>query len=278
MKKNIIISNLFNNLNLPNEMTAPWELQYQNLAEKCQADFCNFKSAGNGEISKNYIEMISHYFKKQFDKKVNQLSSLDQISECFANGYEWVFAMDADICINPNTDFTIEECKKEVVYFSSVSEKLAGKRKFASNLKDSFLKETPLIYGNQGVLLISNIVWNSIKEIILDYKEITKYSKPENIKGFFSHIDQNILSIGLTLKNIEVSKIPKKPGLFLHLIAENIQRYRDTYNISDQYFDTLQNKYFNSIDSEISKRHMRWLPLLFHYLDLPQNEKLKLFT
>ena len=35
MKNNVIITNLFNNLNFPVEMKSSWESQYLNFAEKC---------------------------------------------------------------------------------------------------------------------------------------------------------------------------------------------------------------------------------------------------
>lgn len=278
MKKNVIISNLFNNLNLSNDRTRSWELQYQNLAEKCDADFVNFSATDGGNISKHYAKMLSEtYNKKEVITKTNQLAVLDEIDKCFTKGYEWVFAMDADIVINPNADFNLEGCNKSTVYFASVSEGLPGRQKFSSNIKDTFLKEYSLKYGNQGVLLINKIIWNSIKDKFTDYQKITKYSKSNKIKGFFRHIDQNILSIALTLKNIKIEKIPNKENLFLHFVGDHIQKYKDTYDIDDIYFAKLLEAFVNSIDSEVSKKNLEWFPLLFHYLNLTPNEKQKLY-
>ena len=288
MKKNLIISNLFNNLKLPKEMINPWELQYKILAEKCNADFENFKISNHNKISKHYLHIIKKYWPvRQNEKKLNQLSLLDKLDECFAKGYEWVFAMDADIVINPNSNFDIEKCNKNVVYFMTISKDLPGRLKFCSNLKNNFLKKHSLKYGNQGVLLISNIVWNSIKDVLVDFEKITKCSKSNSIEGFFSHIDQNILSIALTLKNIDnlpielevdtIEKIPNKDNSFLHFVGPNTQRYKDAYNINNSDFNCLKEKFVNSVDTEISNRHLKWFPLLFHYLNLTTNEKQKLF-
>ena len=278
MKKNTIISNLFNNLNIPNEIKNPWELQYKILAEQCNADFENFKIENHKTISKYYIHIIEKYWpERQNEKKLNQISLLDKLDDCFEKGYEWVFAMDADIVINPCTDFDIEKCNKNVVYFSSIKETLPGRLKFCSNLKNNFLKKHSLKYGNQGVLLISNIVWNSIKNVLVDFEKITKCSKSNSIEGFFSHIDQNILSIALTLKNIEIEKIPNKDNLFLHFVGRHLQRYKDAYGINNSDFNYLKEKFVNSVDTEIGNIHANWWPLLFHYLNLTTNEKQKLF-
>lgn len=277
IQKKIIISNLFNNLDLPKEIKNLWELQYKNLAEKCNADFDNFSVNDNGNISKHYMEMLSCNWPQKLVIKINQLSLLDKLDECFEKGYEWVFAMDADIVINSDTNFNIEKCNKNVVYFASVDKDLLGKQLFSSNIKDTFLKKYSLKYGNQGVLLISNVVWNIIKDKLRDHQKITKYSKPNKIKGFLRHIDQNILSIALTLKNIEIEKIPNKDNLFLHFVGEHIQRYKDAYKIDDTDFNCLREKFLNSIDTKISNKHLTWFPLLFHYLNLTANEKQKLF-
>ena len=278
MKKNLIISNLFNNLKLPKEIINPWELQYKNLAEKCSADFENFEIKNYNNVSKHYIHIIKKFWPvKQNEKKLNQISLLDKLDDSFEKGYEWVFAMDADIVINPNADFDLARCDKSTVYFASVSKKLSGKVKFCSKLKNSFLKKHLLKYGNQGVLLISNIVWNSIKDVLVDFEKITKCSKSNSIEGFFSHIDQNILSIALTLKNIEIEKIPNKDNSILHFVGLNTQRYKDAYNINNSDFNCLREKFVNSIDTEISNRNLKWFPLLFHYLNLTTNEKQKLF-
>ena len=259
-------------------MINPWELQYKILAEKCNADFENFKIENHNTISKHYIHIIEKYWPvRENEKKLNQISLLDKLDECFAKGYEWVFAMDADIVINANADFDIKKCNKNVVYFASVVETLPGRLKFCSSLKKNFLKKHSLKYGNQGVLLISNTVWNSIKNVIVDFEKITKCSKSNKIEEFFSHIDQNILSIALTLKNIEIEQIPNKENLFLHFVAEHIQRYKDTYEINDICFAELLEMFANYTDDNIKEKNLKWFPLLFHYLNLTTNEKQKLF-
>lgn len=278
MKKLIIISNLFNNLNLPNDRVRPWELQYQNLAEKCDADFVNFSITDNGSISKNCAKVLSGcYNEKQTITKMNQLSMLDEIDKCFTQGYEWVFAMDADIVINPNADFDLTGCDKSTVYFASVSKNLPGRLQFRRNLKDDFLEKYPLKYGNQGVFLINKIVWNSIKNTLVDLEEMTKYSKSNSIKTFFNRGEQEIVSMALTLNNIEIDEIPNKENLFLHFVGYHIQEYKDTYEIDDVRFAELAEAFVNSIDAEISKKNLEWFPLLFHHLNLTPNEKQKLY-
>lgn len=278
MRKNVLISNLFNNLNLPNDRVRLWELQYQNLAEKCDADFVNFSITDNGSISKNYAKVLSdRYNEEQTITKMNQLSMLDEIDKCFAQGYEWVFAMDADIVINPNADFDIKKCNKNVVYFASVSKNLSGRLEFLPNLKNDFLEKHSLKYGNQGVFLINKIVWNSIKNTLVDFEEITKYSKSNSIKTFFNRGEQEIVSMALTLNNIAIDQIPNKENLFLHFVGNHIQEYKDTYEIDDVGFAALLEAFVNSIDVEVSKKNLAWLPLLFHYLNLTSSEKQKLY-
>ena len=278
MKKNALISNLFNNLNLPNDRVRLWELQYQNLAEKCDADFVNFSITDNGSISKNYAKVLSdRYNEEQTITKMNQLSMLDEIDKCFAQGYEWVFAMDADIVINPNADFDIKKRNKNVVYFASVNKNLSGRLEFLPNLKNDFLEKHSLKYGNQGVFLINKIVWNSIKNTLVDFEEITKYSKSNSIKTFFNRGEQEIVSMALTLNNIAIDQIPNKENLFLHFVGNHIQEYKDTYEIDDVGFAALLEAFVNSIDVEVSKKNLAWLPLLFHYLNLTSSEKQKLY-
>ncbi len=278
MRKNVLISNLFNNLNLPNDRVRLWELQYQNLAEKCDADFVNFSITDNGSISKNYAKVLSdRYNEEQTITKMNQLSMLDEIDKCFAQGYEWVFAMDADIVINPNADFDIKKRNKNVVYFASVNKNLSGRLEFLPNLKNDFLEKHSLKYGNQGVFLINKIVWNSIKNTLVDFEEITKYSKSNSIKTFFNRGEQEIVSMALTLNNIAIDQIPNKENLFLHFVGNHIQEYKDTYEIDDVGFAALLEAFVNSIDVEVSKKNLAWLPLLFHYLNLTSSEKQKLY-
>lgn len=278
MKKNIIISNLFNNLNLPKEVRNPWELQYKKVAEKCNADFDNFSVNDNGNISKHYIEMLSCYWSGQeFINKINQLSLLDKIDECFKNGYEWVFAMDADIVINPNADFDLARCDKSTVYFDSVWPNLPGRLQFRSNLKNDFLEKHSLKYGNCGIFLINKIVWNSIRNTLVDFEQITKYSKSNSIKMFFNRGEQEIVSMALTLNNIEIDEIPNRENLFLHFVGGNPQTYKDTYEIDDICFAELSETFISSIDDEITEKNLKWFPLLFHYFGLTANEKQKLF-
>ena len=283
MERHIIISNLFNNLEFPKEMTDLWESQYRVLAEKCDADFKNFSVNYNGNISKHYIDKFSKFWSgKQLIRKMSMLSTFDEIDECFVNGYEWVFAMDADIVINPNADFDISKFNKNVVYFASVDKGLGGRQIFTSNVKDEFLKEYSLKYGNQGVLLISKTVWDSIKDELINYEKIVKYTKPNtNLKRFFDRVDQPILSTALTLNNIEIEGIPNKKNLYLHFVGNQIQRYKDVYGIDDVYFTDLLNTFVNYTGVEISDLNAintsKWFPLLFHYLNLPVDEKQKLF-
>ena len=83
--------------------------------------------------------------------------------------------------------------------------------------------------------------------------------------------------MALTLNNIEIDQIPNKENLFLHFVGDNIQKYKDAYNIDDIRFAELLETFVNSIDSEISERNLEWFPLLFHHLNLTPNEKQKLY-
>ena len=272
MKNNVIITNLFNNLNFPVEMKSSWESQYLNFAEKCNADFVNFSITDNGKISKHYSKILSEtYSRNGFVRKMNQLAMFDEIDKCFDKGYEWVFAMDADMIINPDAEFDINQCNKDVVYFFSIAPALDGKMKLIQNLKKSFLKKNSIKYGNQGVLLINRSAWSSIKNIILNYKRIREPAK--NVKGLFCHIDQNILSIALTLKNIKINKLPNRNNLLFHFIGKSIEIYKDTYKIDPQYFDELSKNFKKSTGLVNTGYILKWAPLLFHHLDLTANEK-----
>ena len=276
MKSNVIITNLFNNLSFPVEMKSSWESQYLNFAEKCNADFVNFSITNGGNISKHYAKMLSEtYNQNHFTSKMNQLSMFDEIDKCFEKGYEWVFAMDADMIINPDADFDINECKKDVVYLHAVSSLLGGKLKFMKHIKKSFLEKNSIKYGNQGVVLINQSVWGSIKNIICDYETISRPAKEGilNTKGFFGRVDQNIMSIALTLKNIEIDKLPNRDNLLFHFIGERIQIYKDTYKIDSQCFDELSKSLKKSIESKITGHVLKWIPLLFHHFDLTVKEK-----
>lgn len=276
MKNNVVISNLFNNLDFSVEMKSPWESQYLNFAEKCNADFINFSITDNGNIAKNYAKILSEtYNKKHFTSKMNQLAMFDEIDKCFDKGYEWALAMDADIIINPDAEFDINQHNKDVVYFLSTAPALDGKMKLIKSLKKSFLKKNSIKYGNQGVLLINKSVWRSIKNIIFNYERITRPAK--DIEGFFKRVDQNIMSIALTLKNIKIEQLPNKENLLFHFIGKNIQIYKDTYKIDSQYFDTLSKNFTKSTSTALTSHVLRWAPLLFHHFDLTTDEKQKLW-
>jgi hypothetical protein len=277
MKNNVVITNLFNNLDLPVEMKSPWESQYLNFAKKCNADFINFSITDNGNISKHYAKILSEtYAKKRFTKKMNQLAMLDEIDKCFSKGYEWVFAMDADMIINPDAEFDINQCNKDVVYFYSTASDLDGKVKLIKSMKKSFLKKNSIKYGNQGVLLIHKSVWRPIKNIIFNYERITRPAK--DMKGFFGRVDQNIMSIALTLKNIKINKLPNRNNLVFHFVGKSIEIYKDIYKIDPQYFDELLKNFKKYVDTTISDGFLKWAPLLFRHLELTEDQKQTLWS
>ena len=278
MKKNAVITNLFNNLDFPVEMKSLWESQYLNFAEKCNADFINFSMTDDGNISKHYAKILSETYPKNrlaFPRKMNQLAMLDEIDKCFSKGYEWVFAMDADMIINPDAEFDINQCNKDVVYFYSTAPALDGKMKLIKSMKKSFLEKNELKYGNQGVLLIHQSVWSSIKNIICNHETVSRPAK--DMKGFFSRVDQNIMSIALTLKNIKIRKLPNRNNLVFHFIGKSIEIYKDIYKIDPQYFDELSKNFKKYVDPNLGLKFLKWAPLLFHHFDLTTNEKQKLW-
>lgn len=283
MKKNVILSNLFNNLEFSKVMTDPWESQYRVLAERCDADFDNFSLGYSGNISKHYIERFSKFWEgENLIRKMSILSNLDKIDEYFDRGYKWAFAIDADMAINPNAELDIHGCDENTVYFASTHKDLPGRQIFTSNVREEFLKEYSLKYGNQGALLISKKVWDSIKDDLVDYEKIVKCTKPNTDLGrFFARVDQPILSTALTLNRIEIETIPNKKNLYFHFVGNEIKRYKEVYGIDDDRFDELLNTFVTFVDVRIPRENkdwLKWFPLLFHYLNLSNSEKQKLFA
>jgi hypothetical protein len=143
-------------------------------------------------------------------------------------------------------------------------------------MKKSFLKKNSIKYGNQGVLLIHKSVWRPIKNIIFNYERITRPAK--DMKGFFGRVDQNIMSIALTLKNIKINKLPNRNNLVFHFVGKSIEIYKDIYKIDPQYFDELLKNFKKYVDTTISDGFLKWAPLLFRHLELTEDQKQTLWS
>lgn len=261
-----------------------WEYQYKHLAKKCDADFYNFKlEDGANNISSKYIDYMkkNDIFLNRLEVKTNQLNMLDKLDDCFSDGYDHVLALDADVCINPKTDFSFEKCDKDTVYFAS-KPGTPGGRNFEKALKTEFLEIFPLKYGNQGLLLISSSVWNSIKKNIYDIEKMLRCLKPDQKHMLFNSIDQNILSLALTLENINIDKLPqlsrfRSKNFFHHFIGGAIQGYKYLNEIDEEYFERLLHKYIDSRNIKIDKSKRKWFPLVFHYASLSPEEQYQFF-
>jgi hypothetical protein len=293
MKKKLLLTNLFNNITFSDEFYLKWENMFKTFAKNLDADFLNFKvDKSICTISKNYKHFIGEAFLEEFpdggglfvnknlkERKLSQLTKLDYIDNAFENGYETVCWVDSDMVINPNANsmWLDNLIDNSTIYFdTSGNNGLANLKKC---LKNNFLENNNILYGNCGIICVTKKTWNDLRNTLINSKNILSFVKSDCKFNFIKHIEQNILSVAMTLTKCNIDYLtPKKfktSGYdfdFIHVINQH-KNFQEFLSLSNDDIDKIKRNYFNGFEGRLTV----WLWILYSYLNLNENEKLSLF-
>jgi hypothetical protein len=301
--KKIITSNLYNNIELPKGFRKKWENHYKNAAKKMGADFYNYSiSPEKQSITRVWQDLLN-----SDQVKINQCSMFDEIDKRFKEGYDFVMNIDSDLILNPENQSFFDLIEEDFTYFgttytegvdqpkeitwknpkaqaflNSMPEEIFYKNMF----KSKSLEKYTFRYAKAGIVCFSKKTWAKIRPLLLDPDSVLSHIKEENHKEFFNMSDQAILSVLLTVNNINIKTCPQRDNTFLHLLGASIDIYQKFYKFKfpQQKKKKLHGthsfwfKFYLKLDGmliNVPKKMYHWLPIIDHYTSLPKNEQVK---
>lgn len=292
---------MYNNLNFQNSFRNSWEKHYVDAAKNMGADFLNYSYDKKSEISKkwgSYLSEAENSIKIVHEipeMKENQCAMFDALDNCFQQGYDRVINIDSDLILNSKSNL-FKNCDIENVYCEhAYADGISHKKEWnwgswmrvqrvleqgkdneidfqMSMFLESALENKIFKYGNLGFVSIHKECWNKLRNYLVDPKLIMSKIKEKHHGLFFLMSDQAILSAALTLSGVKLEeyKYSERLNMFVHFLEPFISYYKFFYNISEDYMQETHKKH---APIGTKDKHARWIPLLYHYINLTQEKQ-----
>ena len=235
MSKKCIVTSIYHNDPLKKVLHDRLHLMFQEFAEKCEADFIDYKDILDCEAVNNVYSNIKGKGSSDWsahDKKMTQLNKLSIFNDVFEKGYDWAVWLDADMVIHPEATTIFpegmgENCiywlDKETVNKRIAAEKFNGPNNFKNCLKVEYRGSFPK-YGNAACLMIHREAWEKIAKCM---SEVDIFDYVEDVDLFMTHCEQATLSLVANILKIETGPHPSDwPAYYMfHMIGNHVFEY-----------------------------------------------------